>query len=149
MKMLQQRTVGVIGVLAAWIALVTAAPASQKPSRSETPVVPKNATALEGVPEVRLDATRDGTTRRELDGAEATKQELKITIVNGQYYWASRGNRPLRLSSSGEFSYLSSAEPGQYIRFRRVNDRIAYVEHVDMAFGSVTYWGELRIILGK
>jgi hypothetical protein len=71
-----------------------------------------------------------------------------IRIVDGQYYWASRDNRPLRLQSSGEFTYLSS-EPGQYIRFTRMNDRISYVEHVDLAHGSVTWWGELRIVVGK
>jgi hypothetical protein len=44
---------------------------------------------------------------------------------------------------------LTSAEPGRYVRFKRINDRIAYVEHVDTAFGSVTYWGELRIVLDR
>jgi hypothetical protein len=31
----------------------------------------------------------------------------------------------------------------------RLNDRVSYVEHVDLASGSVTWWGELRIVIGK
>jgi hypothetical protein len=69
-------------------------------------------------------------------------------LIDGQFYWTTRGNRLLHLNSSGEFTYLSS-EPGQYIRFTRLNDKISYVEHVDLALGSVTWFGELRIVVGK
>lgn len=143
-----QQIVSVIGVVAC-LTLVTAGAASQAQTSGEAAVIPENASTLEGLPAVRLDATRESATRRTLGRAEAAKHSLKISIVNGKYYWASRENRLLTLSSSGEFTYLSSTEPGTYVRFRRVNDRIAYVEHVDMALGSVMYWGELRIVLGK
>ena len=53
------------------------------------------------------------------------------------------------MTSSGEFTYLSSNEPSRYVRVRRLNDRLTYIEHVDTALGSVTYWGELRIVIGK
>jgi hypothetical protein len=111
--------------------------------------VPANATALEGVPTVRIDTTQETATRRELARAEAATSLLKIQIIDGRYYWASHGNRPLTVSTSGDFTYLASTEPGRYVRFRRLNDRLTYVEHVDMPSGSVTYWGELRIVLGK
>ena len=42
----------------------------------------------------------------------------------------SRENRLLRLNASGAFTYLSS-EPGQYIRFTRLHDRIAYVDRTE------------------
>lgn len=142
-----QRVVVVMAVVAG-LALVTPGAAGQAPSSAE-PVVPANATALEGVPSVRLDATEEGAKRRRLRGAEASEHRLRVAIVNGQYYWASRENRPLTLTTSGEFTYLSSTDPGHYVRFRRINDRLSYVEHVDMPQGSVTYWGELRIVLGK
>jgi hypothetical protein len=111
--------------------------------------LPKNAVALEGKPLVRIDATEDQITRRPLTETEMTENHLTIKTENGRYFWASRGNLPLTLSSSGDFTYLASSEPGKYVRFRRVNDRITYVEHVDMAHGSVTYWGELKIVLGR
>jgi hypothetical protein len=111
--------------------------------------VPKNAVALEGRPLVRIDTTEDQVMRRPLTEAEMAEHRLTIKAKNGRYFWASRGNLPLTLSSSGEFTYLASSEPGKYVRFRRVNDKITYVEHIDMAHGSVTYWGELRIVLGR
>jgi hypothetical protein len=112
-------------------------------------LVPPNAVAIEGTPVVRVDATEDHVARQLLTEREVAQNRLRIRVENGRYFWASRGNRPLTLTSSGEFIYLESSEPGQYVRFRRVNDRLSSVEHVDMAQGSVTYWGELRIILGK
>lgn len=114
-----------------------------------TPVIPDNATALEGTPTTRLDATSEGAKRQRLDRDEAATHALQIKIVDGRYYWASRANRPLTVTTSGDFTYLTSAEPGHYVRFTKINDRLSYVEHVDMGFGSVTYWGELRIVLGK
>jgi hypothetical protein len=111
--------------------------------------MPRNAVALEGMPLVRVDATEDQVTRRQLSETEIAANRLRINVQKGQFFWASRDNAPLTLSSSGEFTYLASSEPGKYVRFRRVNDRITYVEHLDMAYGSVTYWGELRIVLGK
>ena len=50
--------------------------------------------------------------------------------------------------TSGEFTYLT-AEPGQDVRLRKVDDKIEYVEHVDKAWESVTWWGELRVVLKK
>jgi hypothetical protein len=84
-----------------------------------------------------------------LGAAEIAAHRLEITIENGRYFWASRNNEPLTIGSAGEFTYLSSSEPGKYIRFTRLNRTLTYVEHVDMAFGSVTYVGELRIVMGR
>lgn len=120
------------------------------PVRAQEAVpIPPEATTLEGVPAVRVDAGEDGTTRRVLGPAEAADDRLVVSVVDGRFYWTSRDNRMLRLESVGGFTYLSSSEPGRYIRFTRVNDRITYVEHVDMASRSVTWWGELRIVAGK
>jgi hypothetical protein len=111
--------------------------------------LPHDATGLEGVPQVRVDVTRETTTRRELDRSEAARSPLAIRIADGRFYWASRGDRPLAPTPSGDFTYLSSAEPGRYVRIRRLNDTLTYVEHIDTEFGSVTYWGELRVVLSR
>ena len=108
--------------------------------------VPTTATSLEGQPDVRVDVREDGVTRRELDAAESARSRLTIQIRDGRLYWQ---DRPLTVSAAGEFVYLSSAEPGRYVRLRRLNDRLTYVEHVDTGASSVTYWGELRIVLGR
>jgi hypothetical protein len=112
-------------------------------------VVPSNATALEGLPTLRVDTTPDTSTRRQLDAKEAAANRLRIEVRDGSFYWSSRGSRKLVLSGSGDFTYLSSTAPGQYVRIRRLHDRLTYIEHVDTELGSVTYWGELRIVIGK
>jgi hypothetical protein len=142
------RTTQAIGLVAA-LAILSWASSSRAQTIGATPVIPDNATALEGLPTARLDATSEGAKRQRLDRDHAARQALQITIVNGRYYWTSRENRPLTLTTAGEFTYLTPTEPGQYVRFRKINDRLSYVEHVDMGFGSVTYWGELRIVAGR
>jgi hypothetical protein len=120
--------------------------------QSETPPapvsIPSNAIGLEGVPTVQVDAAEGDTTRHVLTEAESAKSRLRVKIVDGEYYWTSRDNRRLRLDASGPFTYLSS-EPGNYIRLTRINDKVSYVEHVDMPTGSVTWWGELQIVVRK
>ena len=113
------------------------------------PAIPRDASALEGVPTIRLDVTDHGAKRQKLDPTHAAAEALKIDIVDGRYYWTSREKQPLTVTTSGDFTYLASHEPGKYVRFKKLNNTISYVEHVDMDFGSVTYWGELRIVVGK
>ncbi len=82
------------------------------------------------------------------NASEAARSRLTVGLVDGRYYWTSRENRLLQKSSSGEFTYLSS-DPGHYIRFTRLNDKISYAEHVDLPSGSVTWWGESSIVVGR
>ena len=128
--------------------VMTGAVLAQTPPPGEV-VFPKNATALEGLPQVRIDTAKDNVSRRELDPAEAAKSRLTISIADGRFYWGDRPGHPLTVSTSGSFTYLSSTEPGRYVRFQDVNNTLIYVEHVDMGTQFVTYWGELRIVLGK
>jgi len=139
-------TVGV-AIVAACVAITVSA-AGQSAAGQQL-AIPDNASALEGVPTVKVEATRERVTRLELGATETAKHRLRIDIKNGRYYWAAAGNAPLTAAEAGGFTYLSSAEPGKYIRLRQLNDRISYVEHVDMETGSVTYWGEMRIVVGK
>jgi hypothetical protein len=143
------RHIGAAVAAIAGIAVTITAVLGQSGASHSSAGIPKDATRLEGVPHVRIETTKDGATRRELDRAEAARSRLTIRIDDGRFYWAGRDDRPLTVTSSGEFTYLLSARPGRYVRFRWFDDTLAYVEHVDMAFGSVTYWGELRIVTGK
>jgi hypothetical protein len=131
---------------------VTSAVLTQSPEPRQVVRLPANATALEGVPQVRIDATKDHVIRRELDAAEAAKSRLTVRIVDGRFYWGDRTGSPLNVTTSGMFTYLSSTKPGRYIRIQQLNDRLSYVEHVDMDdmdYGTVTFWGELRVVLKK
>jgi hypothetical protein len=142
-----RRITGAVGVALVCLGWVARAAQAQEPAPTQPVEIPPSATVLEGVPTSRVDAAEGTTTRHVLDQAEAAKSRLRVTVKDGQYYWTSRDNRLLRLNSSGAFTYLS-ADPGQYIRFTRINDRITYVEHVDTALGSVTWWGEMKIVVG-
>ncbi len=133
--------------LASTILAVSSGPRQQPPP--PRPIeIPSGVTSLEGIPSVRIDATAAAATRQVLDAAEAAKARLTVKVVDGQFYWATRGNRLLRLDPSGPFTYLSS-EPGQYIRLTRLDDKISYAEHVDLSSSSVTWFGELRVVVGK
>jgi len=134
------------GVLAVVLLALTQVFAQTGPPQSLT--LPERGT-LEGIPSVRVLSTADATTRQVLNVADAASNPLKVQIRDGQFFWASHGDQPLRLFSSGPYTYLQS-EPGSYIRLSRINDRIYYVEHTDLReHGSVTWWGELRIVLTR
>jgi hypothetical protein len=143
-----RQMIGMIGVVLACLGPGVSKALPQEVAPAQSVEIPAGAAALEGIPTVRIDSTQQGTTRRVLGEAEARKDRLTVSQVNGKYYWTSRENKLLQLNPSGPYTYLSS-EPGKYIRFTRINDRISYVEHVDSALGSVTWWGELRIVGGK
>ena len=139
-----------VGVIITCVGLAASSLLAQETTQPKKVEIPATATTLEGIPTVRIDSGEGDIARRVLDAEEAAQNTLTISIVDGQFYWTSRGNRPLRLSSSHDFTYLSS-EPGHYIRFTQLNDKISYVEHTDLAgpYGNVTWWGELKIVLGK
>ena len=105
----QLRVIGTIGVAACLT--LGAALAGQAQTSGTKPVIPETAGTLEGVPTVRVDTTKEGARRRQLTGEEAAQSALKIKVVDGKYYWESRGNRPLTVTSSGEYTYLAT-EPG-------------------------------------
>jgi hypothetical protein len=119
----------------------------QAPAPPRT-LIPGNATSIEGTPSVRVETTADETSRRVLSEAERARSRLTIKVRDGKLYWSSRDDRPLSLHTEGEYTYLS-ADPGHYIKLRRLNDRIAYVEHVEQGPGIVTFWGEIRITFGR
>jgi hypothetical protein len=139
----------VSGYASIFLTALIAAGAAAQAQAPDSPVIPDTAKALQGEPSVRVEITPEGAVRQKLGAEEAARERLEVSIVNNRFYWTSRDNRLLSLKTAGEFVYLASLDPGHYIRFRQVNDRISYVEHVDTGFGSVTYWGELRIVLGK
>lgn len=134
---------------AAVLALLLTLACSASAQGARPIVFPPNATALEGLPTVRVETTPEATTRRQLGSEEAAASRLSIQIKDGGFYWSSRDDRRLTLTAAGEFTYLSSTEPGRYVRIRRLNDRLTYVEHLDTTLGSVTYWGELRVVVGQ
>ena len=143
-----QRMIATIGVVMGGLVLAVATSPGQESPGPQRVEIPATATVLKGIPTVRIDSAEGGTTRRVLSASEAARSRLTVGLVDGRYYWTSRENRLLQRSSSGEFTYLAS-DPGHYIRFTRLNDKISYAEHIDRPSGSVTWWGELSIVVGR
>jgi len=105
---------------------------------------------LEGLPVEREVSSPEGTERTALTSIEAAASGLRISVEDGRYSWASRGGEPLELRTGDGFTYLSSTRsPGQYIQITRIDDRLAYVEHLDTEAGHVIFRGELRITIGR
>jgi hypothetical protein len=147
MRLLSPR-IGRITAVLVGLGLLAGVAVSQTHAPDAEAQIPPNATALEGIPQIRVDVTQGGVTRRQLGAAEAAKDRLTIKIIDGRLYRAGE-ERPLVVTSSKDFVYLSSVEPGNYVRVRKLDDRYSYIEHMDMPFGSVTFWGELRIVIEK
>ena len=143
-----QRTIATMGVVLVCLGLAVSTSSGQGSPAPQPVEIPSTATVLEGIPTVRIDSAEGGATRRVLSPSEADESRLTVGLVDDRYYWTSRENRLLERSFSGAFTYLSS-DPGHYIRFTRFNDTISYAEHIDLQSGSVTWWGELRIVVGK
>jgi len=110
--------------------------------------IPAAATALEGLPTSLVSSDENGTEKRVLNTGEATKNRVLVTVLNGKFYWASRGNRQLEMHQSGAFTYLYEG-PGAYIKFARVGNKIVYLEHANIFLSTLTYWGEMKIITGR
>jgi hypothetical protein len=143
------RSCYVASIAIGMLGLVVSGAAARQATEPQPVEIPTTATVLEGLPAVRVDADAGGDAARQLlSESEAEQSRLTVGLVDDEYYWTSRENRPLQKFTLGAYTYLSS-DPGHYIRFTRLNDRIAYEEHVDSEFGSTTWWGELRIVIGK
>jgi hypothetical protein len=143
--MMSSRFVHVLVLLAVW--LLAAVPGRAQTTEARTPLaLPPDAIALEGLPNLRIDTDKDRVRRQVLDAQEAAQSRLTIKVADGKLYWA---GEPVKAWEAGGFTYLSSAEPGRYIRLQYMKDKLSYVEHVDMSHVCVTYWGELRIVLAR
>lgn len=143
------RSCYVASIAIGMLGLVVSGAAAQQAMEPQPVEIPTTATVLEGIPTVRVDTGEGGVAARHvLSESEAEQSRLTVGLVDDEYYWTSRENRTLQKLAIGAYTYLSS-EPGHYIRFTRLNDRIAYEEHVDSASGSTTWWGELRIVIGQ
>lgn len=56
----------------------------------------------------------------------------------------------MTLTTAGEMTWLSSStEPGRYLRLRKGNDKLTYLEHLDLGSRSLTYRGKVRITLDR
>ena len=115
-----------VGVAAGLSLMATLAAAQTQTGNSQAgviPVIPKG-DRLGG--RAHRTARRHGP-RHETTGARSEARRrgsAQDRIIDGRYFWASREKQPLTATTSGEFMYLTSTEPGKFVRFKKLNDRI-------------------------
>ena len=100
-----------------------------------------------GTPNVRIDSDGATSNTHELS-ANASHQYTCRIVKNGRkYLWASRGNRELIRSDSGDFTYYVSPEGTGYVKVftgKRNPDvklRFDYLESFSTELKTLTYWG--------
>ncbi|MEO8125790.1 MAG: hypothetical protein ABJF23_01150 [Bryobacteraceae bacterium] len=96
-----------------------------------------------GTPSVRIDADGKQSVRVELSDLGAKKYECRIVSKGKKFLWASRGNRELIRSDSGDYTYFVSPEGTGYIKVALVKtgDAFGYMESFTTDLKTVTYWG--------
>src|SRR5579864_7837495 len=92
---------GQIGIAVGCLSLAVPYGFGQEAPQPQRVEIPANATSLEGIPTVRIDSAEGMASRRSLDAAEAAKAGLTVRVVDGQFYWTTRGDRLLHLNTSG------------------------------------------------
>ena len=97
-----------------------------------------------GAPLVRVDADGNEVKRTELSEAAGEKYACRIARKGRRYVWASRGDRELTRSVSGDWTYYVSPEGSGYVKVLTgaSGQAFDYVEHVTGEFKTVTYWGK-------
>lgn len=96
-----------------------------------------------GTPSVRVDADGAQSIRVELSDAGAKKYECRIIAKGKKIFWASRGNRELIRSDSGDYTYFISPEGTGYIKIALTKNALFdYMESFSTDLKTVTYWGK-------
>jgi hypothetical protein len=107
---------------------------------------------LNGLPSSKVESSSAETKREVLPQSKQLESRVLITKEGGNYFWASRGNRPLVYRSSGVVHVFVEAGGAGYIEVidqnalpepMRAKDapRILYKEHIRSMLTTITYWG--------
>src|SRR5262245_51583178 len=137
----------ILAVFGTTLLLGSGAFSQEDPSR---PSVPARAIRFDGAPPVNVESRRDPGMRRALIGPQekplSDPQEKKVGLFVGS-------KRRLPAYEPGAYTHLRGM-PGQYIRIKPLNETLSYVERVDTygervdaPSGSVTWYGELRMVV--
>ncbi len=96
-----------------------------------------------GTPSVRIDADGGQSVRVELSDLGAKKYECRIIAKGKKFFWASRGNRELIRSDSGDYTYFISPEGTGYVKVALTKSAaFDYMESFTTELKTVTYWGK-------
>ncbi len=102
-------------------------------------------TVFVGLPTMRLTADGEVNSMVRLSAKEAAEFECRIVQESGRYFWASRENKELEVSSSGIFVFFCTKDGSGLIKIT-TNSQLAlsefdYFEHLSLGMRTITYWG--------
>ncbi len=98
-----------------------------------------------GLPSVRIDSDGTQSIRVELSDQGSQKYECRIVGKGKKFLWASRDNRVLIRSESGDYTYFISPKGTGYIKLALTkNAPFDYMESFSTDLKTVTYWGKSR-----
>jgi hypothetical protein len=107
------------------------------------PVFAADEVIFEGLPSVRMDADGKESVRVDLSEQGSRKYACRIVARKKKFYWASRGDRELIRSDSGDYSYFISPEGTGFIKVALVKGGpFEYMEQLTTGLKTVTYWGK-------
>ena len=96
---------------------------------------------ISGLPIKKDMSDIEGTEQIELSKSEQWNYRLEIVRKGNKYYWASRENKELLFSKSGEIYNFVEPKAAGYIRIVKTQNGILYMEHLTNAMQNITYWG--------
>jgi hypothetical protein len=102
---------------------------------------PATIVIVSGLPIKKDTSDIGGTEQVELSKSERWNYRLEIVKRGDRYYWASRENKELLLSKSGEFYNFVEPKAAGYIRVIKTEDGVLYMEHLTLGMKNLTYWG--------
>lgn len=113
---------------------------------SATPLLAQNAGSerivLRAQPSSVSFCSPDSCNRKPLSASEGREAQVLIVERDGKYYWVSREGRELHHSRSGIFRLFIDLKGGGYVKVDGTSGE--YYEHLTMAFGTITYWGQAQ-----
>jgi hypothetical protein len=112
-------------------------------------------TVFRGRPSVQIVQGGDESNRSVLSAEKAEQYDCVISQINGEYFWATRENRPLVRIDKG--AYVTFIAPGAgYVKVVKPELKEAasladaaagkfdYIEHLTMGITTVSYYGRRR-----
>ena len=96
---------------------------------------------MSGLPIKKDMSDIEGTEQVELSKEEQWNYRCEIVKKGNKYYWASRENKELIFSRSGDYYNFVEPNAAGYIRVVETENGVLYMEHLTLGMKNITYWG--------
>ena len=98
-------------------------------------------TTLIGQPVKKASCDAQGCNHEQLVDEDQVEYEMVISRSGNSYYWTSREGKKLSTETSGMFTIYKGPSTSGYIKTSMADGNCLYMEHIQLAFQTITYWG--------